>query len=272
MVQQDGSLIGAVYYDLPSGRDRNDTLSHSFLVESAAREHSKKRIVVPNPNWKTFSRENCVCIGGRDSTELPKVGYFRIEGEISRYLMDKLEYLYRTDSTKEEKQIARRVVSGLLRGYIQWRFPIDTDVREHGVYESAPTLETVTYDIKNKRRLGIHIDSWDGTRILERQVSRTRFSVNLGPDVRHFLWVPYTVEHIVSAVHKQALGPISTLRIGSDKLLAFVQQREAVPVVRLELHPLEGYIADTDNLFHDASSVEAKLLTYHYTLRSFYIG
>ena len=94
--------------------------------------------------------------------------------------MDKLEYLYRTDSTKEEKQIVRRVICGLLRGYIQRRFPIDTDVREHGICENPPTLETVTYDIENKRRLGIHIDSWDGTGLLERQVSRTRFSVNLG--------------------------------------------------------------------------------------------
>ena len=272
MVPQDRNFVGVVYYDLPTGRERSDNVSHSFLMETVATESSNTRIVVAEPNWRTCSRENFVRIDDRRSAEHPRVGFFRMEGEITKCLREALKKLFRTDASKEQRERARRAVSLLLRGYIKWRFPVDLDVREHGVFENEPGLDTVTYDKGNNRKIGIHLDSWDGKGITERQVARTRFSVNLGPDVRHFLWVPYTVEHIVSEVHGNQLGPRSNLRIGPDMLLAFVRHRKAVPVVRLELQPFEGYIADTDNLFHDASSVEAKLPTYHYSLRSFYIG
>ena len=187
MIQQDRNFVGVVYYDLPTGRERSDNVSHSFLMEAVAAEYSKKRIVVADPNWRTCSRELFVCIGNRRAAEHPRVGYFRMEGEITRCLREKLEELYQTDASKKKKEIARRAVSRLLCGYIQWRFPVDPDVREHGVFENAPGLETVTYDKGNNCKIGIHLDSWDGKRIAERQVARTRFSVNLGPDVRHFL-------------------------------------------------------------------------------------
>lgn len=111
--------------------------------------------------------------------------------------------------------------------------------------ENAPRLPTVTVDQQSGKRIGLHIDTWEGLTEDERKSARARTCLNLGPGYRWFLFSDLAM---------------SQMRVGgSDDVICDAKHLYETFLLRrtylLRLAPGEGYIARTDTLVHDASTL-----------------
>ncbi|MBO9545873.1 hypothetical protein [Caulobacter sp.] len=107
-------------------------------------------------------------------------------------------------------------------------------------------LLTVTRG-KDGRRIGLHVDSWDGVDLKGRRRASNRLAVNTGQAPRYFLFLPRQVANMpdkTGADSKEAL----------DLVRAYVRLFEDDRVFRLEVRPGEAYVAPTENIIHDGSS------------------
>lgn len=115
-----------------------------------------------------------------------------------------------------------------------------------GPWVSAGDMPTVTRDAEGL--VGLHVDNRDKAANGLRHRSRRRLCINLGRADRAFLFVNWSLD----SVHRN-----TGLRVRSSCALAdaFLAAYGDYPVVWLRVRPGELYIAPTENLIHDASSL-----------------
>jgi hypothetical protein len=125
----------------------------------------------------------------------------------------------------------------------------------HGVSTNRPGLTTVTVNRQMGHYNGLHVDTWEDEELGERDRAANRVCINVGQNDRYFLFVPFSLIDMTKILARE-LGPNwnppdrYTL-IGRQ----FMQRHPHVPVVRIRLAPGEAYIAPTENLVHDGSTV-----------------
>lgn len=136
-----------------------------------------------------------------------------------------------------------------------------------GAAWDTPGRDAVTVDQVGKF-IGLHLDSWDGVTLAERSRSRTRICMNLGPDMRSFLYVPIRLQDAVAAI---GAAPDDEREVKfRDLVPRFFAVFPTFPIVRINLPPGTGYFADTDNLMHDGSSALATVPSLNFTIRGRY--
>lgn len=198
----------------------------------------------------------CDAAWTQDLSARPRVGVMKLRDEV----MAPLLAMANTGMLGCDGPVRARALSVLRSELLKRLGYVGGEVAVHGVTGHPPGLETVTLrDPRGGRFLGLHLDSWDGVTLEQRLAARTRVCVNLGPDTRHFLWIPVTISELAQATSLAADAPVSA----ADCLNACAR----APVFRLSLRPGDAYIADTDALLHDGSSSNARVETFHYTLR-----
>ena len=141
-------------------------------------------------------------------------------------------------------------VKAALRGTFTWspsRFSMI------GLAESAPGSLTTTINRANGHRLGLHFDSWDHLPIAERGASRTRISVNVGACDRYLLFVAMTAIEVVAIIQETGIPPGNLTTIFRQAW----RMQPAIRAFRLRVPPGWAYVAPTDNLPHDGSTIGA---------------
>lgn len=117
---------------------------------------------------------------------------------------------------------------------------------------------TTTINRDNGLRLGLHFDSWDMLPMPERASSRYRMAVNVGTSERAFLFVAKSgLEILLQA-------GTSDVRVRNATSLFRISCAEAprMRVYRLRVPPGWAYVAPTDNLPHDGSTVGASRIDF----------
>jgi hypothetical protein len=156
-----------------------------------------------------------------------------------------------------------------LAAHVQSRYAL----REHlprivRLASAHPGMRTVTKDeVRGKDQhfyVGLHLDTWEKIPMRERNDARNRICVNMGREARHFLFINLPVAQMHALLRRGAPDKISDY-YGTDLGHEFMRAFPGYPVVRLTIGPREAYIAPTDNLIHDATSVGRKYpdLTLH---------
>jgi hypothetical protein len=118
-----------------------------------------------------------------------------------------------------------------------------------GISVRPPGLRTTTYNASLGKRIGLHVDSWDGLPHTRRPSARNRLCINLGTEDRYFVFCPTTVSTIYSEL-SQTGGCESFHHVVNR----FFQEFPDSPVLCLRLKPGEYYVAPTENLIHDATT------------------
>jgi hypothetical protein len=137
-----------------------------------------------------------------------------------------------------------------------------------GAGSNPAGLQTVTIDQRSGGRFtGMHLDSWDNLDLAERHRSSNRICVNIGQESRYFLFVPIALMDMPQIVAERLAGVEPPPSTSLDRL--FVELCADVPVVRCRLAPGEAYIAPTECLLHDGSSVGQRHLDEQVTVRGF---
>jgi len=152
--------------------------------------------------------------------------------------------------------------------YLRDRFAYKTEPFNHGIHVHLPGLETVTLDPANRKFLGLHLDSWDRYPLEARARSLNRICVNIGAEPRHFLFLNLSLMNVARLLAEESretphpapesVGP------------AFMSRFPGYPIVRVRIGPGEAYIAPTDNVIHDASTIGSQGLSITLTLRGWF--
>lgn len=123
---------------------------------------------------------------------------------------------------------------------------------------APPGLRTVTQEKMNpfeREFVGLHLDSWDKKPLRRRHQSRNRICINLGREDRHFLFIPLTQVQMFQMIGlsdpEDIYRDYRGLHIGQK----FMERFPDYPVAKLRIAPGEAYIAPTDNMIHDATSI-----------------
>ena len=111
------------------------------------------------------------------------------------------------------------------------------------------SLLTTTLDPGDEKRQGLHVDSWSKRGPLDRATAPNRICVNLGTSPRWLLLLDLGLDQIA--------GLMSSVPVDNptDIARAFLALHPTYPVLAVEVHPGEAYVAATENLVHDGSSV-----------------
>jgi hypothetical protein len=126
------------------------------------------------------------------------------------------------------------------------------------VGRNPPGLRTVTRDPITARFVGLHVDSFHEQYDAARQNAGNRLSINIGHEPRYLLFVP--------RAYRQLSGSRPPGRY--DVVAAFLAAHGEQPVMRLRIDPGEAYIAPTENLIHDATSLGRRTEDVHVTGRA----
>jgi uncharacterized protein len=136
-------------------------------------------------------------------------------------------------------------------------------LRDHGptivrLASAHPGMTTVTKDeVRGKDEhyyVGMHLDTWEKIPMRERNHARNRICVNMGREARQFLFINLTVEQMHTLLRRGEPDRVSDY-YGTDLGHEFMRAFPGYPVVKLTVGPREAYIAPTDNLIHDATSL-----------------
>jgi hypothetical protein len=122
-----------------------------------------------------------------------------------------------------------------------------------GLAHGAPNQLTTTVNPANGHRLGLHLDSWDMLPLPVRGGSRYRVSVNVGTSDRYFLFVPMTA---IEALQISAQSS-ATMQNATTIFRTALRIQPQTQVFRLRVPPGWAYVAPTDNLPHDGSTLGA---------------
>lgn len=192
----------------------------------------------------------------------PRLGYFSVPED----LLVSLRGLISDPPTFTRDQAIRAAVP--LGEYLTHRFGAREPLIVHGLNYAAGHLETVTVNPKTGRYIGLHIDSWDGNEFEERRNARTRISVNIGHSARYLLVLNVAFDTAAELIQK-ALG-LKRLPRPYRVLPALFLFFPEIPVLRIKIEPGEAYVADTDNLIHDASTFASPMPAFHCSFRAYW--
>lgn len=141
------------------------------------------------------------------------------------------------------------------------RFPVSGDLEMLGVSTKRPGLPTATINMKSSLRPGLHVDSWDSAdhsihgryeRGLGRGQARNRISVNLGAEPRHFVFLNAALSRLANYRGVNPTDDVRVEKLGREALGWSMPPR----LTRISLQPGEAYIAPTEDLLHDATTLE----------------
>lgn len=140
------------------------------------------------------------------------------------------------------------------------------DLVVDGIQFRPPDQRTVSADDSTGLRVGLHVDTWDLDRRFARYTARNRIAVNLSGTPRWLLFVPFTYTQIREWLPRSE-------RHDSDPrglVLDFFRTFPSGPVYRLRIDPGMAYVAPTENLIHDASSLGGSALDTTLHARGFF--
>jgi hypothetical protein len=251
--------------DFPIGIEQSaGTRCWDAALDKAPEPGYARTALVPIAPWEHLRVEPAW--ESRDNAVRPFVGVWRLSdnklANFERLLQNSLGDL---KCFVEDADNVRRISAPILQ-YIHERFPtIDGELIFHGIAVSAPGLTTVTRDpAKGGVFIGLHIDSWDHLPFCERHRSLYRISVNIGCEPRYFLFAPIDVlrmrDLLLETAGEEAVR-------GKYIPQLFLSTFPALPIRRLRIEPGEAYIAPTDLLVHDGSTLCATGPSAHLTVR-----
>jgi hypothetical protein len=201
-------------------------------------------------------------------TDVDFVGIAGIPNELLTPLRKLVSGTPDTNTLRQLDPRRIREFIGPLVDYIRNRFAYKSEPFNHGIHVHRPGRETVTVNTASGKYLGLHLDSWEKYSVEARARSLNRVCVNLGAEPRHFLFVNLPLMNLVKLLAEESEG--NSDRESESVGAAFMSRFPGYPIVKVRVDPGEAYIAPTDNVIHDASTVGSKTPSITLTLRGWF--
>lgn len=253
-----GVKVFVSHQDCDAGRIE---LSSGTLPVPASYEYETDAIVPLGPWRRPTAQEAAILTSGA----LPPDSGFAISlVSFPSSLMRSFEVL-RTATVLE---VEKREINALLRAhpfdratrsvirYVNARFCEGHDLKSAdglagGVYVRRPARSATTSDFRSGKYVGLHVDNWTSYPIEKRGAAPNRIAINLGDEDRFFLYLNIPLTTIYEVIRPIINGVYHTSAIGRVFMTLF----PTYPVVRIRIRPGEAYVAPTENIVHDSSTI-----------------
>ena len=162
--------------------------------------------------------------------------------------------------------------SDFFRDTIRDIWPNCDEPKINGYKTDRANQETVTINYRTNKTLGLHIDTWENVPMASRRSALLRFSINVGFSDRFFIFSTTPVDSFMDDSSEEYV-------YSGKKRYSYTEQlRDKAPdanldLVRVRIPPGFGYIAATDLVVHDGSSMGIIEPSAHFTVRgAFHVG
>lgn len=246
--------VSANRIELSSGTRLADMRETADLVHGAAYEEGAR---LPREPWRRPTQEEAesLIVAEAPRNMAISVAIVKLPGEFSNDLREAIK-------SGNTESIEVNLLQPL-RTICEFGEPLHFV----GASEMPGNLKTVTINRDIGRYNGLHVDLWDQLDVDLRHLATNRICVNIGRDDRYFLFLPFSLMAIASALSEEMgpdwQAPRRFTLIGRQ----FMERHPDVPVIRCRLAPGEAYVAPTENLFHDGSSVGQSGMDERFTIR-----
>jgi hypothetical protein len=230
---------------------------------------------VPIAGWRSPTEAESLAIGLHSPGQLNRmVGLISVlEQQDIKWIRECIEFMRATDPkfvqlrTTDEK-LWKHPLTSFLLDKIKEAATICGPLACNTVAEHEPGLTTVTFNHYRQNFIGLHIDGWDKLPVGQLPYARNRVSVNLGQEDRHFMFVNLTVDDMLT--HLRAFGQTKSLVDERAIGKAFMATFPDYPLIKLTIRPGEAYVAPTDNILHDATTMANRLKSCHIAFRGYF--
>ena len=127
-------------------------------------------------------------------------------------------------------------------------------LRSCDVQITPPSRASTSFDYKNSRYVGLHIDNHDRLPLQQRRGAFQLVCVNLGPAERYLQFVNLAVPELIAALEADDATADDRYPTVRHLLAAFFQKYPDYPVVRVTLPPDHAYVAVTQYVIHDGAT------------------
>lgn len=134
------------------------------------------------------------------------------------------------------------------------------------IFASISGKPTVTY-APGPEYVGLHVDSFYPVPLEERRYTPNRICINLSSEPRYLVFMNIALESMFHILKQQAKPDPDYTLIGSPLGRAFMRTFPAYPLIKVAIYPGEAYIAPTEHIVHDGSSLDRQFLDVHLTYR-----
>jgi len=148
------------------------------------------------------------------------------------------------------------IIAHLQRHFQRFRIRGGLHARQGGIEAHLPCLQTVTADPKTDAFIGLHVDNFYDFSLSRRERSPNRVCVNLGSEDRFFVFLNIPIGQLCKLMKNKMSGEKD-----------FMRSFPSYPVVRVRIRPGEGYVAPTENIVHDGSSIDMNAMDITFSVR-----
>ncbi len=150
-----------------------------------------------------------------------------------------------------------------LVGWLSKRYVFEDKYIVHGFSVDEPAALTTTIG-RTGRLVGLHLDTWEYHRLDERASALNRFCLNAGEQARYLLAFNLDLVEMHGLLRDLCRVCVSNVHdIGPE----FMRRFPDYPVVKVKINPGEAYIAPTDFVIHDATSLGLESSGCSFTIR-----
>ena len=135
-----------------------------------------------------------------------------------------------------------------------------------GVASAPANRSTVAMHRDTGEPVGLHIDNYDGLPVRKRADARNRICVNVGRQSRYLLFLPFQAAFLLSQVELHPEATTQQRKLASEDHRELVRQYFRLHpdslIYRIEMAPGEGYVAPTENVVHEGSTLGTETRDY----------
>lgn len=238
--------IGIFIYD--NDFDRLTVSDGAVLVNELNGLPCKKTTYVPKLPWLTTS---LIKNELNESNYLLNVSV----GKLNNYLIEQLQKLklgecktlrdlYLIQESSEYNNFIKLIIK-----YLSRRNYDVTNMTQHRLYFCHKSLVNNTFNNNDNEYLGMHLDSYEGQKLNDRNKTRNRICINLGLQSRFLLFYRTPVLEMARTINNTSDNQNINEIYGN-----YMRTHLKEPIYRIEVKPYEYYIAPTESIIHDGSN------------------
>jgi len=217
-------------------------------------------IITPKDSWRPLTTDELRSVCGTWNNSLGRGTYIGVFEVSATALSRCVEYLdwYFSETKKSLEECKARVADLSL---FQEVYSLRGDEGDSflGVASAQPDMRVVTIDRDVDCLVGLHFDNFDKLPLKERSRGRNRICINVGSESRFFMFVRSQAHALLETViSKSDADPDLRTRLITDHrelVFRYFTMFPETVVYRVELKPGEGYMAPTENIIHEGSTL-----------------
>lgn len=131
-------------------------------------------------------------------------------------------------------------------------------------------LRSTSFNNRTMTYMGLHIDTFDSSRVEKRDLLRNRICINFSEESRNLIMINLNSQQILNKLKNVLFEQNIKIYYIDELYQLFFNHFPNYPVMKIEVKPNEAYFAPTEDVIHDGNTLGNKKKDLRLTLRGFF--